>query len=92
MEIARTGIILNTENYEACISFYQKVFGLPVMFKKCEGNFKLTCFKFGGAYLMIENDGVAKPNGKSVAENSSTLRFHVENINKTLQELKMVMN
>ena len=88
MEISRTGIILNTENYEACVSFYQRIFGLSVMFKKEEGAFKLTCFRFGGSYLMIENDGVAKPQGKSVAENSTKLRFHVENISKTLQQLK----
>jgi lactoylglutathione lyase len=88
MEISRTGIILNTENYDACISFYQKIFGLPVMFKKDEGKFKLTCFKFGGAYLMIENDGLAKPSGKTVAENSTKLRFHVEDIHKTLKQLK----
>jgi lactoylglutathione lyase len=88
MDISRTGIILNTENYEACVSFYQKIFCLPVMFKKYNGDFKLTCFKFGGSYLLLENDGVAKPGGKSIAESPVKLRFNVKDINKTLQRLK----
>ena len=88
MDISRTGVILNTENYDACVSFYQKVFGLPVMFRKREGDFRLTCFKFGGSYLMVETDGVAKPAGKSIAENASKLRFNVKDIAKTLQRLK----
>jgi len=88
MDISRTGVTLNTENYDACVSFYQKIFGLPVMFKKNNGNFRLTCFKFGGSYLMIETEGIAKPVGKSIAENAAKLRFNVKDIDKTLQRLK----
>jgi len=88
MDISRTGVILNTENYDACVSFYQKIFGLPVMFKKSEGDFKLTCFNFGGSYLMIENDGIAKSSGKSISENAAKLRFNVKDIDKTLKRLK----
>jgi len=88
MDISRTGVILNTENYEACVAFYQKVFGLPVMFKKHEGDFRLTCFKFGGSYLIIESEGVAKPGGKSIAENATKLRINVNDIQETMQRLK----
>ena len=88
MKISRTGVIINTENYEACVRFYKKIFSLPVMFTKKEGDFQLTCLKFGGAYLMIENDGVAKPEGKSINENATKLRFNVDDINEALQKLK----
>lgn len=30
MNIVRTGVILNTENYEACVSIYRSVFELDV--------------------------------------------------------------
>ena len=32
MNFRRTGIILFTNHYEACVSFYSETLGLPVMF------------------------------------------------------------
>jgi lactoylglutathione lyase len=80
MQIQRTGVILNTENYDACVAFYRDTFSLPVMFEERDGDFRLTCLDFGGAYLMIETDGVANPQGKTIAENATKLRFNVADL------------
>jgi lactoylglutathione lyase len=87
VKLLRTGLILNTENYDACVSFYGTVLGLKTMFTKTEDEDRLTCFEFGGAYLMVETGGHAKPLGKSVQENSAKLRFHVESLEATRQYL-----
>ncbi|MBY4675327.1 VOC family protein [Marinobacterium arenosum] len=88
MEIARSGIILNTEHYDQCVEFYQTVFGLEVLFQKTEGDFRLTCCAFGGSYLMIETGGQAKRGGKSIAEGACKLRFNVADIELALARLK----
>jgi lactoylglutathione lyase len=51
MNIVRTGVILNTEHYDECVSLYKSVFGLDVLFQESDGTFRLTCFRFGGSYL-----------------------------------------
>jgi lactoylglutathione lyase len=61
MKFARTGVIPNTENYNDCVNFYRGVFELEVMYEESDGDFRLTCLGFCGAYLMIETGGVAKP-------------------------------
>lgn len=87
MDVVRTGIIINTEHYEACVKFYKDVFNLPILNQKEEGNFKLTCFAFGDSYLMIETEGVAKPEGKSIKESPTKLRFNVSNIEDALKSI-----
>ena len=87
MEVARTGIILNVEKFDECISFYKDLFGLKVLFEEQYGEFKLTCFAFGGSYLMVETDGYAKPEGKSLRENSTKLRFNVSDIEGALERI-----
>ena len=49
METARTGIIINVEKFDECINFYKDLFGLKVLFEEQYGEFKLTCFAFGGS-------------------------------------------
>lgn len=88
MEIQRTGIILNTEKYEACVAFYRDLFDLAVMFEKTEGDFRLTCLAFGSSYLMIETQGNAYPAGKSISENATKLRFNVADIDAALRKVK----
>ena len=85
MKIVRTGIIINTEKYEECVAFYKNLFGLSILFEEGFGDFQLTCFEFEGAYLMIETDGFAKPEGKTIKENSTRLRFNVSNIEGVLE-------
>jgi len=87
METTRTGIILNVEKFDECIIFYKDLFGLKVLFEERYGEFKLVCFAFGGAYLMVETDGYAKPEGKSVKENSTKLRFNVADIDGALERI-----
>ena len=88
MKIKRTGLILYTENYKACVKFYKEVFKLPILFQKSDDDFALTCFEFGGSYLMVETGGVANPKGKSIRNSSIKIRFNVENCDSTLQYLK----
>jgi lactoylglutathione lyase len=87
MKFARTGVILNTENYNDCVNFYRNVFELEVMYEESAGDFRLTCLDFGGAYLMIETGGVAKPEGKPISENATKLRFNVDDIDTALESL-----
>jgi lactoylglutathione lyase len=87
MNLARTGVIINTENYAECVSFYRDLFGLRVLFEERYGEFRLTCFEFGGAYLMVEKDGYARPGGKSIRENSAKLRFNVADIEAALKTI-----
>ena len=74
--IAQPGLILFTENYDACVRFYRDVLGLPVLFDKGH----LITLGFGSAYLMIENDGVASGGAKTLTQNPVTLRFNVEDV------------
>ena len=88
MDIRRTGVILNTENYQACVDFYQSVFGLEILFNDQQGDFQLTCFDFGGSYLMIETGGIAQAGEKTMAQSASKLRFNVDDIEAALATLK----
>jgi lactoylglutathione lyase len=88
MNVARTGIILNTERYEECVAFYRELFGLEIMHQKSDGDFKLTSFHFGGAYLMVETEGVAKDGEKEMAENPTKLRFNVTDIREALSAVQ----
>ncbi len=70
------GIILGTERYEACLSFYRDTLGLPVWFEKAG----LCCLRFGDGYLMIETGGMARDTRKPNSENPTMLRFNVEDV------------
>ncbi|SER50744.1 lactoylglutathione lyase [Nitrosomonas sp. Nm51] len=86
--IARYGIILNTENFEECVAFYRDLFGLRQLFEKKEGDFKLTCLEYGNGYLMVEQGGKAKNGVKSPTEGSFKLRFNVEDLGEALAEIR----
>lgn len=88
MNIVRTGVILNTENYDECVSFYETVFGLDVLYREADADFRLTCFSFGGSYLMIETGGFACPAGKTARESAAKLRFNVSDIEGTREQLR----
>lgn len=87
MNTQRYGIILNVEHYNECVAFYRDVLGLNIMFSKIEGDFKLTCVEFGAGYLMIETEGFAEPNGKSIKSCPSKLRFNVADINAAMKRI-----
>ena len=88
MQLERLGIILFTKNYEACVDFYTKTLGLPVMFEKDEPGSTLTCCDFGGAYLMIETEGPAPVAAKSIDQNPTKLRFNVQDVEATAAALR----
>lgn len=86
--IARYGIILNTENYAECVVFYRDLFGLRQLFERNEDGFKLTCLEFGHGYLMVEQGGKAKKGVKSLEESSFKLRFNVDDLEEALREIR----
>ena len=89
MQYTRTGLILFTENYDQCVEFYSQLLELPIMYSLDNEHSKLTCCDIGhGNYLMIETGGTAVPTGKSLQQNSIWLRFNVESVEKSAQELR----
>ncbi len=89
MKFERTGLILCTENYEACVAFYRDVLQLPVLEVLDNAHSKLTAFQFGAdTYLMIETGGTAKPEGKSLEDNAVWLRFNVADVDAAAAELE----
>lgn len=86
--VARYGIILNTENYVECVAFYRNLFGLRQLFERDENGFKLTCLEFGHGYLMIEEGGQAKDGVKTPEEGSFKLRFNVDDMDEALTEIR----
>ncbi|MGY3726929.1 MULTISPECIES: VOC family protein [Cobetia] len=86
--VARYGLILNTERFEECVAFYQGLFELPLMFRKEDGSFRLTCLSYGAGYLMIEKGGKAIEGGKTPEQGSAKLRFNVRDIDQALADVK----
>ncbi|MDH3379828.1 MAG: VOC family protein [Gammaproteobacteria bacterium] len=88
MEYSRTGIILCTENYRECVSFYSDTLELPVMFSLNNEHSQLTCCDMGsGNYLMIEKGGRAAPGKKSIEQNPVWLRFNVGDVEDAAKQL-----
>ncbi len=79
----RTGLILYVHNYEQCVDFYLNRIGLPVLFTTPE----LTCFEFGGSYLMVELDDRPDLPVRSGSP-ASCLRFNVPDVRAFAAELK----
>ena len=82
--IAQPGLILFTENYDACLAFYRDVLELEVLHSQPG----LTRFAFGSGYLMVERGGVARKGGKSMGESPVTLRFNVADIDTAIDMLR----
>jgi lactoylglutathione lyase len=84
VEIQRTGIVLYTERYAECVAFCRKAIGLRVLF----ANEELTCFDFGGSYLMVEPGGRAQPEGKDAAHNPTCFRLNVKDVKYWAEHLQ----
>src|SRR5262249_3526010 len=67
-----------------CVAFCRNVLGLQDLFE----NEEVTCFAFGGSYLMVEPRGRAHPSGKSEALNPTCLRLHVADIKRWVEQLR----
>jgi len=87
MDYTRSGVILSTHHYKACVAFYRDVLGLPLLFSLDEPGSTLTCFDLGGAYLMVEPGGPKAQSKKSLAQNPTKLRFNVADVEAAAVEL-----
>jgi lactoylglutathione lyase len=83
LKIETCGIILGTENFDACARFYRDIIGLPVWYVKS----KLVCLRFGDGYLMIETGGKASSQIKLNNESPTMLRFNVEDVRAAAKQL-----
>ncbi len=88
MKYARTGIILNTRHYSECVAFYKDIMGLPVLYAIDREDEQLTCFDFGGAYLMVETGGVSHDGPKPMKYSPVKLRFNVADIEAACRVLR----
>lgn len=85
LSVVTPGIILGTQNYEACVAFYRDVIGLPVWYSKPN----LVCLRFGSGYLMIEHGGVAVAGRrKTNTENPTMIRFNVTDVEASAEGLR----
>ena len=66
MKISRTGIILNTEKYDECVSFYGELFDLKILFKENEGGLHRFAPVFSGVGLAVS--GTVSGAGSIAAE------------------------
>ncbi len=80
MNLTRSGIILCTERYEACVDFYRRILELPDLFSLDDEHSTLTCLDMGGSYLMIETGGTAIPVGRPIEQSPVKLRFNVPDV------------
>ena len=84
MKIEKTGFILYTINYRACLDFYKNILGLKILYQKET----LTCFDFHGSYLMVEIDDETNITQSSPPKRDRTcLRINVENVKEACSNL-----
>ena len=84
MNIEMPGLVLLTEDYNACVRFYREILGLPLLFAR-DGQ---SCLHFGGAYLMLKSDDAARSPDKNRRQNPAVLRFNVLDVQATAHELR----
>ena len=88
MKFERTGVILCTENYDECVTFYANTLQLPILEMLDDEYSKLTTVELGAnTYLMIETGGDAIPSGKTIKQNPVWLRFNVIDVDAAATEL-----
>jgi len=88
MEFTRAGIILYTQKYSECVSFYSTALNLNILFKIDRPDEQLTCFELGGIYLMVEIGGCSHDGTKPVEHCPTKFRFNVADINAACIELE----
>ena len=80
-QATRTGFILYVVKYKECVSFYRDLLGLKVMY--CAET--LTCFDFGGSYLMVEVDDPRSTDPRP--DQVTCLRLNVRDVKSCAQLL-----
>ena len=86
--LKRSGVIVFTEQYEACVYFYRWILELPELFSLDDEHSTLTCLDMGGSYLMIETGGMAMPGGRSIERCPVKLRFNVPDVDSAARHLE----
>ncbi len=85
MNIAQTGVILYTREYQKTLDFYQTIFKLKTLYRKPT----LTCFNFHGSYLMIEQDEEVNLNqGDPKGRDKFCVRFNVPDVREACKSLE----
>ena len=84
MDVRTHGLLLFTERFDECVSFYRDIIGLAVWFEKPG----LVCFRFGDGYLMVERGGIGKDGPKPKSSNPTVLRFNVDDVSSAAQDLR----
>ena len=85
MTFDRTGIILYTRAYAACVIFYEETIGLPVLFRTDT----LTCFAFGTAYLMVEIDDEYEREEPPNRRTRTCLRMNVPDVKAVADKVRI---
>ena len=88
MHFTMAGIILFTQNYEECVSFYGGTLELEMLYKIDRVDEQLTTFRLGDTYLMVETGGIADCNPKTVKNSPIKFRFNVPNVKAACDELR----
>ena len=84
MQIEKTGFILYTIKYDACVNFYENTLGLEVLYRKKA----LTCFDFLGSYLMVEVDDETDQTEPTLpARDRTCIRINVPNVKEACKLL-----
>ncbi len=84
MNITKTGFILYTIDYKACVHFYKNILELKVLYD----NEMLTCFDFHGSYLMVEIDDETEQTQVTLPQRDRTcIRLNVPNVKTACQVL-----
>ncbi|MFK8056298.1 MAG: VOC family protein [Saprospiraceae bacterium] len=84
MNVEKTGFILYTIAYEACVAFYEETLGLTVLYRKEN----LTCFDFHGSYFMVEFDDETTETETSIPTRDRTcIRLNVKDVKKACEVL-----
>ena len=88
MKYTRTGLILCTELYNECVTFYSELLELPILEVLDNQHSKLTVLGFGqDTYLMIETGGRYSPTQKKTDKNPVWLRFNVTSVEESARLL-----
>jgi len=88
MNFTKTGVILNTQNYEECRDFYGSVLGLPILDQIGHGDDEITVFSLGDTYLMVEHGGTSRLDTKPINLCPTKFRFNVADIEGACDELR----
>lgn len=88
MKYERTGVILCTQLYDECVTFYSTVLELPIIETLDNKHSKLTVLAFStDCYLMIETGGRYSSSPKTTNQNPVWLRFNVKSVVQAAEDL-----